>query len=310
MSEARVDARRPILVTGARGQVGSELTRTLQGLGPIVAVDRARLDLADHARVRAFVRELKPAMIVNAAAYTAVDQAESDVDSARLINAGLPRILAEEACDLDALLIHYSTDYVFDGRLDRPYLETDTPNPLNVYGQTKLAGERAIEAVGGKYLIFRTSWVYGATGRNFMLTMLRLAKEGRTSLNVVADQLGAPTWSSSIAALTAHIASRYYLGGDGAAWWRERAGIFHLTSRGETSWHGFATAIFNATNCNSVCVRAIATEDYPTPAQRPANSRLSCEKLARLFGLAVPDWNVALMQCLEEYARCASLHCK
>jgi dTDP-4-dehydrorhamnose reductase len=310
MNEVLKDALRPILVTGARGQVGSELVRALQGLGPIVAVDRVRLDLSDHARVRAFVRELRPAVIVNAAAYTAVDQAESDVDNARLINARLPRVLAEEASELDALLVHYSTDYVFDGRLDRPYVETDTPNPLNVYGQTKLEGEEGIAAVGGKYLTLRTSWVYAATGRNFMLTMLRLAGEGRTSLNIVADQIGAPTWSASIAALTAHIATRYCLGGHAPGWWMENSGIYHLTCRGQTSWHGFAEAIFNATNCNSIDVRAITTQNYPTPAQRPLNSRLSTEKLARAFGLVAPDWQLALTQCIEEYVRAGALHQK
>ncbi|WP_321854850.1 dTDP-4-dehydrorhamnose reductase [Paraburkholderia tropica] len=303
MSEAGKEMLRPILVTGARGQVGSELTRALQGLGPTVAVDRARLDLADHDSVRTFVRELKPAIIVNAAAYTAVDQAESDAATARLINADLPRVLAEEAGDLDALLIHYSTDYVFDGRLDRPYIETDTPDPLNVYGQTKLEGERAVAAVGGKHLIFRTSWVYGATGRNFLLTMLRLAREGRTELSIVDDQIGAPTWSATIAALSAHGAALYATGAHDDAWWTQRSGLYHLTSGGETSWAGFARAIFKAAGRDDVTVKPIASHEYRTAARRPLNSRLSGTKLAQSFGLSAPSWEVALSSCFELHMR-------
>lgn len=310
MSEQNIrNLRRPghaqatILVIGARGQVGFEVVRALQGLGPVVAVDRSRLDLARIDQVRLLVRETKPALIVNAAAYTAVDRAESDAEAAHVINAVAPQVLAQEASRLGSLLIHYSTDYVFDGTQTRPYLESDAPNPLNVYGRTKLAGEEAIAAVGGQHLIFRTSWVYGATGHNFMLTMLRLAREGRSELSVVDDQIGAPTWSATIASLTAHLAARYCVADHDHAWWAERSGVYHLTAAGETSWHGFAAAIFNATKCNDVVVKPVATDAYPTVARRPHNSRLSCGKLLDVFGLRAPSWEVALAQCVQEYSQ-------
>jgi len=288
-----------ILVTGATGQVGFEAVRALQGLGKVVAVDRSRLDLGQLDQVRDLVRDTRPALIVNAAAYTAVDRAETDVATAKLVNADLPRVLAEEAASLDALLIHYSTDYVFNGAKVGCYLETDEPQPLNVYGQTKLAGEQAIAAVGGKHLVFRTSWVYGARGRNFMLTMLRLAKQAGAGISVVDDQFGAPTWSRTIASLTAHIAARYCARDTDPSWWRARSGVYHLTAAGSTSWYGFARAIFDAANYGATVVKPIPGSEYVTPARRPANSRLCCDKLAETFGLRAPEWDEALIQCIE-----------
>ncbi|HEX7936725.1 MAG TPA: dTDP-4-dehydrorhamnose reductase [Paraburkholderia sp.] len=295
----KIRGRPTIVVTGTGGQVGGEALRALQGLGRIVVLDRARLDLSDLDRVRDTMHELRPNLIVNAAAYTAVDRAEIDANLAHRINADLPRVLAEEASRTNALLMHYSTDYVFDGALDRPYVETDTPKPLNVYGETKLAGERAVGAVGGKHLIFRTSWVYGATGRNFLLTMLRLVREGRTELSVVDDQIGAPTWSATIAALSAHVAALYCDGARDDAYWTERSGVYHLTSGGETSWAGFAKAIFEVAGCDGVTVQPIGSDQYPTAARRPLNSRMSCEKLARQFGLHAPEWKEALALCFQ-----------
>jgi dTDP-4-dehydrorhamnose reductase len=290
---------RPILVTGANGQVGFELTRSLQGLAPVVALDRSGLDLADPDQIRRVVRDIGPAVIVNAAAYTAVDRAESDEAAARRVNGEAPGILAEEAVRAGALLVHYSTDYVFDGHGDQPFREDDPTGPLNVYGRTKLAGEQAIAAVGGDYLVFRTSWVYGATGKNFLGTMLRLGRE-RDELSVVADQIGAPTWSGTIAALTGHVLARYCAeGGDSRDWWREHTGVYHLTNGGETSWHGFAKAIFARAGLN-VAVHPIPSDQYPTPAARPRNSRLSGDKLSSVFGLCAPSWEEALARCLQE----------
>ncbi|KVT83615.1 dTDP-4-dehydrorhamnose reductase [Burkholderia ubonensis] len=289
---------RRILVTGVGGQVGFELARTLQGLGRVVTVDRVALDLADVDRIRAVVRDVRPALIVNPAAYTAVDQAECDEDAAMRVNAIAPGVLAEEAKALGAALIHYSTDYVFDGAKASPYLETDTPAPLNVYGSSKLAGERAIAAVGGAAIVFRTSWVYGSRGRNFLLTMLRLAAE-RPELKIVADQFGAPTWANTIAAMTSHVVAQAFAADDALAWWASRSGVYHLTAGGGASWHGFASAIVDLANLASrPSVVPIPSSDYPTPAKRPVNSRLSNDKLARTFGLVAPDWRDALELCL------------
>ncbi|QGZ54002.1 dTDP-4-dehydrorhamnose reductase [Paraburkholderia acidiphila] len=290
-----------ILVTGVNGQVGFELLRSLQGLGRVVSCDRSVLDLSDLDRVRGFVRDLKPSLIVNPAAYTAVDKAETDVEAARRLNVDVPRVLAQEASELGSLLIHYSTDYVFDGTKPGPYVETDEPNPLNIYGRTKLEGERAIEEVGGKYLIFRTSWVYGLRGKNFLQTMLRFAREGRKEITVVDDQFGAPTWSRTIAACTAHIAARYCAGDVDADWWANRAGVYHLTAGGSTSWFGFARAIFEAANAEALCVEPTTGERFGAAARRPANSRLSCEKLEAEFGIRVPAWDKALVVCLEGF---------
>lgn len=288
-----------ILVTGVNGQVGFELLRSLQGLGRVVACDRSMLDLSDLDRVRSVVRELKPSIIVNPAAYTAVDKAETDVDAARRLNAEVPRAFAEEAARLGAALVHYSTDYVFDGTKDGAYVETDATNPQNVYGLTKLEGEQAIAATGCAHLILRTSWVYGRRGKNFLLTMLKLGSE-RPELRVVADQVGAPTWSKTIATATSHIVTQA-LAADDAGWWAQRSGVYHFTSAGATSWHGFAEAIFaHAMGERAPKVLPIPASDYPVPAKRPSNSRLSHDKLTEAFGLRLPDWADALKLCLSE----------
>jgi dTDP-4-dehydrorhamnose reductase len=289
-----------ILLTGANGQVGFELTRALQGLGKLVSLDRRGLDLADLAQIRAVARQVKPSLIINAAAYTAVDRAESEPELAQLINGDAPGVLAEEAKRLGAPLIHYSTDYVFDGTKDVAYVEDDAANPQNAYGASKLAGERAIAGVGGAHLVFRTSWVYGRRGKNFLLTMLKLATE-RPELRIVADQHGAPTWSATIATITAHLVARGLAGSrDDADWWRKKSGVYHLTASGSTSWFGLAEAIFELSALASKPkVLPIATSDYPVPAKRPANSRLSNEKLAATFDLFPPDWRTALELALS-----------
>lgn len=277
-----------ILLTGKNGQVGWELQRTLAPLGEVIAYGHAELDLADRSRVVAVIRDIKPNIIVNAAAYTAVDQAESDTAMAMAINATAPGILAEEAKLFGALLVHYSTDYVFDGCKDGAYTEDDAPNPLNVYGRSKLAGEQAILAGGCRHLILRTSWVYGNRGRNFLRTMLRLAEE-RDELRIVDDQFGAPTWCRMIAEATALAIARS----------TPPEGLFHLASRGETSWFGFAKEIFAlAGTCRQPRLSPCTTADYPLPARRPANSRLDSGHLAREAGLELPDWAGALALCM------------
>ena len=269
-----------LLVTGCNGQLGWELARTLSPLGEIVATDRATLDLSKLETIAPTIRALKPDVILNAAAYTAVDQAESEPALAAAINATAPGILAEEAERSGALLVHYSTDYVFDGTKTGPYAESDVPRPLSVYGQTKLGGEQAIQASGCEHLILRTSWVYGPHGRNFLLTMLRLAHE-KPLLRVVDDQIGAPTAVQTLAEATASILQRRQAG---------QSGLFHLTASGHTSWHGFAKLIVSLAGPPYPEVEAIPTSDYPTAAKRPLNSRLDCTKVSAQFGLALPDW--------------------
>nr|WP_322062769.1 dTDP-4-dehydrorhamnose reductase [Paraburkholderia sp. J63] len=290
-----------ILLTGINGQVGFELARTLQGLGNVVALDRSRLDLSNLDQVREVVREVKPGLIVNPAAYTAVDQAESDVALAMRLNAEAPAVLAEEAKRIGAAMIHYSTDYVFNGTKDGLYAEDDPVDPQNVYGTSKLEGEQAIAASGCAHLIFRTSWVYGARGKNFLLTMLRLGAE-REELKIVADQIGAPTWSNTIAALTANVTAQA-IGISPAGWdewWHTHSGIYHLCASGSTSWHGFAEAIFRLSNLpRKPVAMPIPASAYPTPASRPANSRMSNAKLAEHFGLYAPHWEVALELCMR-----------
>lgn len=299
-----------ILITGRNGQVGWELERCLTGLGHIIATDRTTLDVADPDSIRRTIRDLRPDVIVNPAAYTAVDKAESEPDIAMQVNGIGPGIMAEEAKQLGALLVHYSTDYVFDGTKPAPYTESDEPNPINVYGKTKLAGERAIQAAGGRHLILRTSWVYGARGKNFLLTMLRLAKE-RDELRIVDDQSGAPTWSRTIAQITAHILARLIPQSEsrkGRGREQDRnadsSGVYHLTAEGAATWCRFAEAIFQLGAEKKLCrvpaVHPIATEDYPLPASRPKNSRLDTHKLCSQFGLLLPAWDAALAQCMEE----------
>ncbi|MBB5445163.1 MULTISPECIES: dTDP-4-dehydrorhamnose reductase [unclassified Paraburkholderia] len=294
------DAKRTILVTGVNGQVGYELARTLQGLGNVVAVDRSRLDLSNLDQIRAVVRDVRPALIVNPAAYTAVDKAEEERDLAMRVNGEAPGVLAEEAKKLGAALIHYSTDYVFNGTKEDAYVEDDPTDPQNVYGRSKLAGEQAIAASGVNHLVLRTSWVYGTRGKNFLLTMLRLGAD-RPELKVVADQFGAPTWCNTIAALSAHLCAQSFAAEDGAKWWDERSGIYHLCAGDSTSWHGFASAIFEFADLpNRPNTLPIPAADYPTPAKRPTNSRMSNDKLARVFGLAAPHWKDALRLCLTD----------
>ncbi|WP_250465461.1 dTDP-4-dehydrorhamnose reductase [Caballeronia sp. GAFFF2] len=286
-----------ILITGANGQVGYELARTMQGLGRVVALDSSGLDLANLDAIRRTLGELEPAIVVNAAAYTAVDKAESDQDAAFLLNAEAPRVLAQECAKRNALLIHYSTDYVFDGTKKGAYLEDDATNPQNVYGASKLAGERAIVEAGGAHLIFRTSWVYGARGKNFVQTMLRLGPD-RDELRVVADQIGAPTWSNTIATSTAHVVASGLDAADGN-YWNEKSGIYHLTAAGEASWFDLARSTFEiAMGDAAPRVIPIEAKEYSTPARRPANSRLSNEALAARFNVRQPHWRVALELCL------------
>lgn len=271
-----------ILLTGRSGQLGWELERALSPLGEMVALDRAGLDLADPDRIRSVLRELQPGLIVNAAAYTAVDRAESEPEAAFAINERAPGILAEEARRLGALLIHYSTDYVFDGTKTVPYSEEDTPGPLNVYGASKLEGERAIAASGARHWIFRTSWVYAPRGKNFFLTVLRLAREGMP-LRVVADQFGAPTSAAMLARATAQALSTQ----------APPSGLYHMSAAGRTSWHGFACAILREFGIADP-VTAIAAAEYPTPAKRPANSLLGTGRLAASFGIRMPSWEAGL----------------
>jgi dTDP-4-dehydrorhamnose reductase len=285
-----------ILLTGVSGQVGFELARSLQGLGRVVALDRNHLDLGDLDQVRRVVREVKPTLIVNPAAYTATDKAETDAAACMRANAEAPGLLAEEASRSGAALVHYSSDYVFDGTKDGAYVEDDPTNPQNVYGRSKLSGEQAIAASGCNHLIFRTSWVYGMRGKNFLLTMLRLGAE-RDELSVVADQFGAPTWAITIAALSSNVLSQALA--DTGDWWTRNSGVYHLTASGSTSWQGFAQAIFNnSTLEKKPSVKPIPAASYPTPAARPANSRMSNEKLLATFGVKAPEWEDALRICL------------
>jgi dTDP-4-dehydrorhamnose reductase len=285
-----------ILLTGARGQLGYELRRTLAPLGPVIACDRTDLDLAEPASIRKVVRATGPDLIVNAGAYTAVDQAESEPDLAMAINGVAPGILAEEAKRIGAAIVHYSTDYVFDGEKNGPYVEDDLPNPLNVYGRTKLAGEQAVIAAGAAHLIFRTSWIYGMRGRNFMRTILRRALRGEP-LRVVRDQAGAPTWSRLIAEATALAVARTGRN------FGKFSGLYHLSCTGATSWHGFAKAILqnSAPDAASsvVEIEPIDSADYPTQARRPKNSLLSCVRLRQRFGVELPSWQESMALCLE-----------
>ena len=288
-----------ILLTGSRGQVGWELARSLSTLGEVVALDSSQLDLTDVAAIRRAVADIQPRIIVNPAAHTAVDKAESEAERAYALNAVAPGVLAEEAEKLGALLIHYSTDYVFDGSGEQARGEVDATGPLNVYGASKLAGEQAIQANCRRHLIFRTSWVYGARGTNFLLTMRRLMRE-RPELKIVADQIGAPTWCRSLADATAQVIAQVdsaFMGADKPQPW----GVYHMTNAGETSWHGFAQAIldFDAPETPARLL-PIPSNDYPTPARRPLNSRLNNDKLERVFGVRLPDWREALRLCMDK----------
>lgn len=297
-----------ILLIGVTGQVGRELLPLLRELDDVVATARGDgnsssvrpLDLTDTAAIRALVRDVQPRLIVNAAAHTAVDKAESEVELATAINATAPGVLAEEASRGGAALVHYSTDYVFPGSGERPWCEDDSCAPLSVYGRTKLAGEQAIAASGCSYLIARTSWVYAAVGHNFVRTMLRLGAT-RERLTIVADQHGAPTSALVIARATVEILRQ--AAGDYAAWLKTHGGLVHLACSGETTWHGFAAEIFAQARALGVSlmvndVAPLKTADYPTPARRPLNSRLDMTRLHDLYGIVMPDWRAALRETL------------
>jgi dTDP-4-dehydrorhamnose reductase len=282
-----------ILITGKNGQVGSEFSRLHHPPGDVVAAGRAECDLSSERSIRDLVRRVEPAVIVNAGAYTAVDQAEVERDLCYAVNAAAPRVLAEEAARLGALLIHYSTDYVFNGEKPQHYLESDPINPVSVYGASKAAGEVAIAETASRYLVLRTSWVYSGHGKNFLRTMLRLGAE-RSELRVVDDQVGAPTSAAAIAAATARLVEQYVALGA-----KLPVGIYHMTAGGSTSWCGFARAIFDA-GVLSVPprVQAIPSSAYPTPARRPANSVLSNDKFAHTFGFRLPPWQQQLQDVL------------
>ena len=302
-SSSRRAGRRPLLLLGGNGQIGWELQRTLAALGEVAVAGRRgaplAVDLADPDALRALLRQVKPGVIVNAAAYTAVDLAEAQPALAMAVNGTAPGILAEEAKRARAWLVHYSTDYVFDGTKGAPYTEQDAPAPLNVYGQTKLAGERAIQAVGAPHLILRTSWVYGLRGRNFLLAILRRARE-RQPLRVVADQIGSPNWSRLIAEASAALLA--IAGPDPESY----AGVYHLSVTGQTSWHGFAAKLIELAAQNgrlepgACTLAAISSAEYPCAARRPAYSVLSGARLERTFGLRLPPWEQALALCLED----------
>jgi dTDP-4-dehydrorhamnose reductase len=276
-----------ILLTGRTGQVGSALERTLAPLGELSAFDRSALDLTDLSSIRTRIRSEKPDIIVNAAAYTAVDRAEKEEDIAFEVNARAVEELAREAKAIDALLIHFSTDYVFDGEKALPYAETDAPNPLNVYGRSKLEGERAVAASGCRHFIFRTSWVYGATGRNFLHAILAAARS-KPEVSVVDDQRGAPTSSEAIAAAVARILAD-------AAMRQAPGGIYHMTAAGETTWFGFAQEILKSWK-SAVRLVPVATAEYGAVAPRPKNSLLDNTKFRRAFGFALPDWRQGLLE--------------
>jgi dTDP-4-dehydrorhamnose reductase len=303
-----------ILLTGKKGQIGAQLAALLPSLGEVAAFDRQELNLLNLDQLRRAIRDVRPNMIVNAAAYTSVDQAETDEKQARIINADAPALMAEEAKRIGALLVHYSTDYVFDGSSRLPYAETDQPNPINVYGKTKLAGEEAIRAIGAPHLIIRTAWVYGTTGRNFLLTILRLATE-REELKVVRDQFGAPTWGHEIAKGTARVLLQLSQQGREAI--SRFGGIYHMTAAGQTNWYEFAQAILEEASQTprgipwfeaaakrkplvTRRVTAITTEEYPTPARRPAHSVLSNARLKQDFELELPAWSLQLRAVFAE----------
>jgi dTDP-4-dehydrorhamnose reductase len=298
-----------IMLTGINGQVGRELQRLLAGSSELLALDRRKLDLTNFESIRRVIRHFQPQVIINAAAYTAVDRAESDEAAARAVNSQAPRVMAEEAKSIGAALVHYSTDYVFDGLKTDPYKEDDPTNPINVYGKTKLAGEDGIQKVGGLYLIFRTAWVYSTQGKNFLLTILRLATE-REELRIVADQIGAPTWSREIALATTKIIAEEWARCRGVSPFSKSCGIYHMTAAGRSNWWEFAQAIVEeaqhadgaswlseATNRRPLIIKRvspIATSDYPTPARRPAFSVLSNLRLQQIFGVHLSEWRVQL----------------
>ncbi|MGJ3251178.1 MAG: dTDP-4-dehydrorhamnose reductase [Elainellaceae cyanobacterium] len=293
-----------ILLVGAQGQVGQELQDTLTAIGNVVSMNRSQLDLTHTDSIRAVIRDVVPDIIVNAAAYTAVDAAETDVDLAKAVNAIAPTIMAEEAQKAKALLVHFSTDYVFDGQKNTPYTEDDPPNPLGVYGETKLLGEDGIRRMCDRHLILRTAWVYGAKGKgNFVKTMLRLGAE-REDLRVVFDQVGTPTWARDIANTAAWLIPLERRGD-------ARPGVYHVTNSGVTSWYDFAVSIFEEARQLGMPltvnhVTPITTADYPMPAQRPMYSILSNQKISTVLGTTLPHWRHSLRDMLRELVRVTS----
>ncbi len=286
-----------ILLTGPQGQVGSALRPLLETMGDLTVLGRDTLDLADADAIRAAVQQHRPQLIINAAAYTAVDRAETEPELARAVNGIAPGILAEEAGRLNAALIHYSTDYVFDGTHSEPYVETDPPHPLGVYGQSKWLGEQTVLTSGTPALVFRTSWVYSLYGANFLRTMLRLGQE-RDTLKVVDDQWGAPTWAQSIAETTVAFLQQAR-GDELIPFIRRHQGVYHMTNSGATTWYAFAQAIFALRpECRAQLIPIPASE-YPSPVRRPANSRLNNRKLAEQLHLTLPPWQEALKRCLS-----------
>jgi dTDP-4-dehydrorhamnose reductase len=299
----------PILLIGATGQIGWELARD-PVLHPLIeAPSRDSLDLTSPDQIRACVRELKPKLIINAAAYTAVDRAENEPQLAAAINSDAPAFLAEEAKRLGIGLVHFSTDYVFDGEPPelsaalRPYRENDAVNPINVYGRTKLAGERAISEIAPAHLMLRTSWIFATRGRNFFLTIQRLSRE-RETLRIVDDQIGSPTWAGCVATATSRILSQFR-NADAEGEMKDVSGVYHLTAGGQTSWHGFASAIVNQLQANAGAetvtnrVAPIPSSEFPTSARRPPYSVLDCSLIREVFGIALPSWEDQLSMCLE-----------
>jgi len=292
-----------ILLTGVTGQVGRELKRALAPLGNLVALNRRDMDLSNPGQIREVIRQVKPSLIINAAAYTSVDKAEEEIELAKAINQTAPGIIAEEAEKIGAPLIHYSTDYVFDGQNGgSPYTEEDPPHPMSVYGKTKLEGERAIRKTGAPHLIFRTSWVYGTQGKNFLLTIQRLARE-KDVLRIVDDQFGAPTWCASIAEGALGILQKLFVGENEVdiSQFEKISGVYHLSCQGKTSWYGFARAILEKTlTINVPKVVPIPAVHFPAPAPRPENSLLSNAKVNKVFGVVMPHWEEALDLCLAK----------
>lgn len=303
-----------LLITGCNGQVGWHLQRTLAPMGEVTAIDIEQVDLTDARAVSRTVREIAPDIVVNAAAYTAVDKAESETELARAINVGAPAQIAEECHRSGALLVHYSTDYVYDGSKPTPYDERDTTGPLSIYGETKLAGDQAIQASGCAHIILRTTWVYDIRGKNFLRTVIRLAQE-KEELRIVGDQYGAPTWARGLAEATSIILGRCLEHKSETGEWR--TGIFHLTASGQTSWAGFAQAILEdyaafrpsegsgefGAPLKTQTVSAITTAEYPTPARRPRNSVLSNAQVQTTFGIKMPDWRDQLRLAMQDALR-------
>lgn len=306
------DCERRILLTGVIGQVGGELQHLLQPLGSVIPADLPAFDFLDPASVRRFARECKPDWIVNPAAYTAVDKAESEPQLAYAINAEAPRVLGEVAAELGIPIIHFSTDYVFNGSGTKPWVETDATGPLGVYGASKLAGEQALAKTGAAHLIFRTSWVYGSRGKNFLLTILPLAFQ-REELRIVNDQYGAPTWSRDLARMVVHVMKRTTEASARSAISDEEGvrsvqGIYHAVNEGETTWFGFAQEFLRLAAAERPGVKIarlvpISSDEYPAPAKRPANSRLDCSRLRDTFGFFMPAWQESAAAVVSEVLR-------